>query len=338
MVTHRSLAVSLIVLAAGGLSASAGVTRHDRSQADYLALGALGDYSSVGQIQFTTPAGGYLGSGTLIAEDWVLTAAHVVDDATALTFTLGGTTYTGASWLPYPKWNGDLLAGYDIGLVKLAEPVAGVTPATRYAGSDEAGAVGTAVGYGMTGTGLTGATTYDGEKRAGENVIDGFYARNPRKEPTLFLSDFDNPLNAGDNVYGSADPLDLEYLIAFGDSGGGVFIDLGFGLELAGVNSFIASFDGTTDADYGDVAGFTRVSAFNQWIDDILGGGGKGGKGGGKPGGDKPGKGGGKPTDLLIDCDLTAPGVSIQPMFIPEPVSLTLLALGGGLLALRRRR
>jgi hypothetical protein len=34
--------------------------------------------------------------------------------------------------------------------------------------------VGTAVGYGMTGTGLSGSVTLDGKKRGEQNVIDQF--------------------------------------------------------------------------------------------------------------------------------------------------------------------
>ena len=47
-------------------------------------------------------------------------------------FTIGGQQYTASQWLANPNWNGDLLGGYDLGLVKLSSPVSSITPATRY--------------------------------------------------------------------------------------------------------------------------------------------------------------------------------------------------------------
>ena len=184
------------------IPALGGTTRHDVDPGAYVTLGSSAEYASVGRIDTSTPSGGYIGSGTLIASDWILTAGHMVDDAAALSFNIGGQVYTGSNWLAHPRWNGDLLGGYDIGLVQLSSPVNAIQPATLYTGSSEIGAVGTAVGYGMTGTGLTGAEDFDGQKRAGQNVIDAFYGRNPRKPSRLLLSDFDNPFDAGDNVYG----------------------------------------------------------------------------------------------------------------------------------------
>jgi hypothetical protein len=328
MKNTRGLVVILVVLVMALTPAWAGTIRDDRADSAYLALGA--GYANVGRINVSTPSGNYIGSGTLIASNWVLTAGHVVDDVTAATFSIGGTVYTAESWRAHSKWNGDLLNGNDIALIKLATEIGGITPAERYTGSGEYLAVGTAVGYGMTGTGLTGAVTFDGQKRAGNNVIDAFYGKNPRKTPKIFLSDFDNPADAGDNAYGDATALEMEYLIAPGDSGGPVFIDVDGIPHLAGVNSFGASFDGNTDADYGDVSGHTRVSQFNNWIDDIIGGGGKGGKGG-KGNGGGNGKGGGKPS-LMIGLDGT-PVANI----IPEPASLSLLSLAGMAILKRRR-
>ena len=45
-----------------------------------------------------------------------------------------------------------------------------------------------------------------------------------RPIPSWYLvSDFDHPSNESMNRTGSAEPLDLEFLAAGGDSGGGVF-------------------------------------------------------------------------------------------------------------------
>ena len=150
-------------------------------------------YAPVGQFIGSTSTSGFAASGTLIAPNWVLTAAHVVDQATSLNFKIGGNSYGASQWAYHSNWTGDLAAGYDIALVKLSTAPSGIAPATRYTGSDELGRIGTSVGYGKTGTGLTGAITFDGLKRAGENVIDRFYSGGNKR---IFLSDFDNPASS----------------------------------------------------------------------------------------------------------------------------------------------
>lgn len=327
METEKYLAIVLVVIVMASAPVLAGTYRGDQTDSVHVALGAAHD--NVGRIIVDTPTAGYLGSGTLIAPNWVLTAAHMVDDIMSGTVTFGATQYSAERWVAHSKWNGDLLNGNDIALIKLATDVIGIDIAVRYTGSDEYGRIGTAVGYGMSGTGETGAVTSAGTKRAGENVIDAFYSRSRKKTSTIFLSDFDNPANPGDNAYGSSTPLALEYLIAPGDSGGPVFIDIGGERMLAGVNSFAASFDGETNSDYGDVSGHTRVSEFNKWIDNTIAadGGGKG-KGQGK---DKGKKGGGKPSMSESDQGAT-------PLIIPEPTTLILLAGGLPSLMLKRKR
>ena len=140
------------------------------------------------------------------------------------------------------------------------------------------GQVGTSVGFGITGTGLTGSDTFTLQKRAGQNVIDAFVGKGRRR---TIVADFDNPLNPGDSSFGSSDPLSLEYLIAPGDSGGGLFINVD-GIDLlAGVHSFGAAFDGLADSDYGDISGDSLVTPFNSWIDRMI----RNGLGTGRPGG-----------------------------------------------------
>jgi hypothetical protein len=237
----------------------AGVIRHDRADADYRTL--ADGYQSVGMIRGSTGLSGYMGSGTLIADDWVLTAGHVVDAAQSMSFFIGGERYEAADWIAHPQWDGSLGKGYDIALVHLDRAVSGIDPAERYRGWGEAGNIATAIGYGRSGDGATGASTGPGTKRAGQNLIDGVDARSGGR---ILTSDFDSP-------FGLTQPLDMEYLIAPGDSGGGLFVDSPLGPLLAGVHSFGAATDGTLNSDYGDLSGHTRVAAFNDWIDSIVG-------------------------------------------------------------------
>jgi hypothetical protein len=118
------------------------------------------------------------------------------------------------------------------------------------------------VGYGFTGTGLTGWKTLDGQKRAFQNVIDGDMG-NPA---SVLLADFDNPHSAANNNFGDATPLPLEGCGAPGDSGGGVFVMVGAQYYLAGVTSFVASTNGNANSSYGNVSGFDPISAAMPWI------------------------------------------------------------------------
>ena len=301
-----------------------GTMRHDVPPAIHAALATHPLFDSVVHVEGHTPSFGYYGSGTLITADIVLTAAHVVDDATSLDVTVGDTMYSADMWGAFPGWQPNnpfnLITGLDIGLIHLDTPVPDVTPATRYRGREEVGRPGIFAGYGTTGTGLTGELNYDGVKRVGINMIDTYFLGDADTS-RLFLVDFDNPLNPSDGILGSQDPLSLEYLIASGDSGGPVFIGTESGLEVAGIHSFGFGLDFIADSDYGDITGHTRVTIFNDWIDSAIEAIGTLGAGG---------------SEFAVENAL--PGFVVKNRVVPEPGTLALIGLGTVLAGFCRRK
>ena len=242
-------------------AAEAIVIRHDVLDQTYIDFGA--EFSSVGRLTSNTNTG----SGVLIARSWVLTAAHLKSGSSVPgTFLLGGVPYAVETFYAHPDWTGDVLDGNDLALVRLAQPVTQTAPSAWYTGNEEVGRIGVSVGYGRTGTGLTGQISSSGTKRAGESLLETIGTRSP------FTPDLPPDDTLEYRFYDPGDPnvLPLEAMAAQGDSGGPVFIESDGAFLIAGIHSFLWNMNGGNLATYGDVVVSTRVAAYDEWIMGVI--------------------------------------------------------------------
>jgi S1-C subfamily serine protease len=191
----------------------------------------------------------FCGSCVAINSEWVLTAAHVVKNAAHCGIHTDDNEVILIDEIVAHEDFETKFGIADIALCKLKKPLALSFYPQLYEKNDEVGKVCCIAGYGLTGTFLTGENNCDGKKRAGSNIIDG------TEQDLLICSP------------SQRDKLtQLEFIIASGDSGGGLFIDG----KLAGINSCVFSINGTPKSKYGDEAGHTRVSKFIPWILEII--------------------------------------------------------------------
>jgi len=191
------------------------------------------------------------GSAVVIKPHWILTAAHVVHGTSNQTaITAEGKEYPLVRIVPHPEYVPTRVGWHDVALCYSPEDFKLDFYTPLYADQDELGKAITISGFGSHGTFTTGIKdASDGKRRAGHNVLEG------AADAVLFCK-----------ATPGSTRMPLEFLIAPGDSGGGMFI----GNKLAGINSFLLHDDGKADGNYSDEAAFTRVSLYRNWVESQI--------------------------------------------------------------------
>jgi hypothetical protein len=319
----KSPHVALSFLLLGALlspSALGVVRRDDVPDSAYLTLGNKGAFRSVGRVEINYGRGyEAVGTATLYGRDRVVSAAHVFS-ADALADAVGVRINFGRGRIRTidfetagvvninPRYNPNTLRN-DVSVVFLSQRMS-LAPARLY-GNPRRISLGTPitfVGYGDTGTGLTGGTRFSILKRGGQNALDRYLMRGAD-----FEVDFDQPGNPSASSLGSVYPLALEGLLGSGDSGGSVWVKRGKRWMVMGINSYGLDWnDNGHSDDYGDRSGFVYLPRYLRWMNSL----------------DNP------------NATAVSRSVATQLSAVPEPGTVALLALGGlvGVMALRRRR
>lgn len=188
----------------------------------------------------------YCASAVIIKPKFILTAAHVVKDVVSGSVTVNGQKYK-IEYFTYPKeYDHNKFGFYDIAIGKLEKEVSLNFYPPLYTNNDEVGKVCCMAGFGLTGNFKTGAIFSDNKRRAGSNIIDYI------DKDLLICSPSKDRLRTS-----------LEFIIASGDSGGGLFIDG----KLAGINSCVLA-DKAPKSDYLTESGHTRISKYVEWIEE----------------------------------------------------------------------
>ncbi len=228
------------------------VTRHDKDEHQFIVNPS--DYPAVIQLRLRDLTGSVEMEGTLIAPNWIVTAAHGLNSVEAnQTLSILDSLYQITQIISHPSFDG---FEHDIALINLDKKIVGVQPIPLYRDTNELGKQITIMGRGGSGTGQTGPHQYDSKFRIATNKIDSVSSH-------WIKFRFDEPSNPN--------TTDLEGISGPGDSGGPAFIEIAGQKYLAGISSNQLNEQiGAEEGQYGVIEYYTRVSSYIQWIEDAI--------------------------------------------------------------------
>ncbi len=213
-------------------------------------------------------------TATLIAPGYVLTAAHVAagQDPSKISFQINaGTSYAiGASQVfVNPGYTGSAAGNApndptnhaDLAVIKLSSDAPADVPIYKLFD-------GNLLNSRLTFVSFAGSTT---QKLTGENMVDGVFADLSGVSQT-YLFDFDGPDLLSNRLGGGTLGASVEASLVGGDSGSAAFVNVNGQWELAGINSFEATFSAgpLTSGSYGTGGGGIVLSSYASWIDSIV--------------------------------------------------------------------
>lgn len=190
----------------------------------------------------------YFGSGVAHKSNVIITAAHIVHDVTTCRVSINNKTMNVSKIIVHPKYKPEQFGYYDIAICILNDDIGLDWYPDLYTNKNEVGKVCSIAGHGTTGNFIVGANKFDDKIRAGSNVIDGLDRGLLICSPSKY------------------NRTELEYCIASGDSGGGLFISN----QIAGINSCVIHDKGEIKSGYGTQSGHTRISDHVDWIKTVL--------------------------------------------------------------------
>lgn len=245
------------------------ITRHDKDDTDFI---KLADKFEKYMCLLNLPDC----EGTLIADQWVLSAAHCAISITEK-FNNGRKHFVIINdveievdkVIMYKEWEsvlqGDesifnnMASLNDIALLHLKTKPEGAMHAKLYVDEDEADKLVYIVGRGDKGDGLVGIKGNDGKQRAATNRIE-------TATGNWLTWTFDHPNTQTKYL------TEYEGISGPGDSGGPAFILKNDVVYLAGISAWQDRKGREKEGLYGVVENYTRVSQFKQWIHDEMAG------------------------------------------------------------------
>jgi hypothetical protein len=191
----------------------------------------------------------FIASAVAYSDDIFFTAAHVLDNNKECYIQINNKIITMKDFIQHENYNTNVFGYNDISIGMLSNKIELSWYPSLYEDQNEMGQICSLSGFGMTGDFINGVTKSDSLQRAGSNRID-------KIDRGLLIC----------NPSANRHKTSLEFLIASGDSGGGLFI----GNKLAGIHSCVIADGRPSRSEYGTESGHTRVSDHHKWIKDSI--------------------------------------------------------------------